>query len=84
VDQHFCIRGLIASGTCLSRLPDWRPFFYVLSEELDVMLVKASDVRAMPGRKSDVSDADGWLTSLRTVWCGRRSSRRRISVSSAT
>ena len=30
------------------------------SEQLDVMLVKASDVRAMPGRKSDVSDAEWW------------------------
>jgi len=41
----------------------WRPFFYVLAEELDVILVKASDVKAMPGRKSDVSDAE-WLADL--------------------
>jgi transposase len=32
----------------------WRPVFYVLSEQLDVILVKASDVKAIPGRKSDV------------------------------
>jgi transposase len=41
----------------------WRPVFYVLAEQLDVILVKASDVKAMPGRKSDVSDAE-WLADL--------------------
>jgi transposase len=41
----------------------WRPVFYVLSEQLDVILVKASDVKAIPGRKSDVSDAE-WLADL--------------------
>jgi transposase len=41
----------------------WRPFFYVLSEALPVMLVKASDVKGMPGRKTDVSDAE-WLADL--------------------
>jgi transposase len=41
----------------------WRPFFYVLAEGLDVILVKASDVKAIPGRKSDVSDSE-WLADL--------------------
>jgi transposase len=41
----------------------WRPLFYVLAEGLDVILVKASDVKAIPGRKSDVSDAE-WLADL--------------------
>ena len=41
----------------------WRPFFYVLAEQLDVVLVKASDVKAVPGRKSDVTDAE-WLADL--------------------
>lgn len=41
----------------------WRPFFYVLSEALPVMLVRASDVKGMPGRKTDVSDAE-WLADL--------------------
>jgi len=41
----------------------WRPVFYVLAEQLEVMLVKASDVKAIPGRKSDVSDAE-WLADL--------------------
>lgn len=41
----------------------WRPFYYVLSEEIPTRLVKASDVKAMPGRKTDVSDAE-WLADL--------------------
>lgn len=41
----------------------WRPFFYVLAEQLEVWLVKASDVKAIPGRKTDVSDAE-WLADL--------------------
>jgi len=41
----------------------WRPFFYVLAEQLNVILVRASDVRALPGRKSDVSDSE-WLADL--------------------
>jgi transposase len=58
---------LVADGVDLVVLEStsdyWRPFFYVLSEQLDVMFVKSSDVRAMPGRKSDVSDAE-WLADL--------------------
>jgi transposase len=41
----------------------WRPVFYVLSEQLNVILVKASDVKAIPGHKSDVSDSE-WLADL--------------------
>ena len=41
----------------------WRPVFYVLGEQLDVVLVQASAVKAIPGRKSDVSDAE-WLADL--------------------
>jgi transposase len=41
----------------------WRPFFFGLTETLDVELVNARQVKHMPGRKSDVSDA-GWLAEL--------------------
>jgi Transposase len=44
-------------------LPDWKPFYYLLEDELDVMLVNARALRNMPGRKSDVSDA-AWLADL--------------------
>ena len=41
----------------------WKPYFYLLEDTLEVMLVNAHDVRNMPGRKSDVSDA-AWLADL--------------------
>lgn len=41
----------------------WKPFYYLLEDGLDVMLVNARSVRNMPGRKSDVSDA-AWLADL--------------------
>jgi transposase len=41
----------------------WKPFYYLLDEELDVVLVNAAAVRNLPGRKTDVSDA-AWLADL--------------------
>jgi transposase len=41
----------------------WKPFYYLLDDELDMMLVNASRVPNAPGRKTDVSDA-GWLADL--------------------
>jgi transposase len=35
----------------------WKPFYYLLDDELGMMLVNASRVRNVPGRKTDVSDA---------------------------
>ena len=42
---------------------DWRPFDYLLEEHFEVMLVNARDVKNVPDRKSDVSDA-AWLADL--------------------
>lgn len=41
----------------------WRPFYYLLEGDFEVMLVNAREVRNVPGRKSDVSDA-AWLADL--------------------
>jgi transposase len=41
----------------------WRPPFYLLEGDLQVELVNAKQVKAMPGRKSDVADAV-WLCQL--------------------
>lgn len=41
----------------------WKPFYFVLSESLNVMLVNAKQAKNIPGRKSDVSDAR-WLAEL--------------------
>ena len=43
----------------------WKPFYYLLDDELDTMLVNASRVRNVPGRKTDL------LTELpRGLRCG--------------
>ena len=41
----------------------WKPFYFLLEDALNVMLVNARHVKNMPGRKSDVSDAV-WLADL--------------------
>lgn len=41
----------------------WKPFYYLLVEDLDVILVNARQVKNLPGRKTDVSDA-AWLAQL--------------------
>jgi transposase len=41
----------------------WKPFYYLLEDELNVMLVNAKAARNVPGRKTDVSDA-AWLADL--------------------
>ena len=41
----------------------WRPFYYLLEDHMQVMLVNARDVKNVPGRKTDVSDAT-WLADL--------------------
>jgi transposase len=41
----------------------WKPFYYLLEEQLAVVLVNAKAARNVPGRKTDVSDA-AWLADL--------------------
>jgi len=41
----------------------WKPYYYVLVEDLNVILVNARQVKNLPGRKTDVSDA-AWLAQL--------------------
>ncbi|MDX2814245.1 IS110 family transposase [Streptomyces sp. PA03-5A] len=41
----------------------WKPYYYVLAEDLNVVLVNARQVKNLPGRKTDVSDA-AWLAQL--------------------
>ena len=41
----------------------WKPFYFLLTESLNVQLVNAKAARNIPGRKSDVSDAM-WLAEL--------------------
>jgi transposase len=41
----------------------WRGTFYLLEDELNVMLVNAAHAKGLPGRKTDVADA-AWLCQL--------------------
>ena len=44
-------------------LPDWRGAFYLLEDDLDVILVNAAHAKGLPGRKTDVCDAS-WLCQM--------------------
>lgn len=41
----------------------WKPFYYGLENRLNLMLVNARHAKNLPGRKTDISDAQ-WLTEL--------------------
>jgi transposase len=41
----------------------WRPIFNILEGNFDVLLVNAQHIKAVPGRKTDVKDAE-WIADL--------------------
>jgi transposase len=41
----------------------WRPIFNILEGHLEVMVVNAQHIKAVPGRKTDVKDAE-WIADL--------------------
>jgi transposase len=41
----------------------WKPVFNILEASFEVMLVNAQDIKAVPGRKTDVKDAQ-WIAQL--------------------
>ena len=41
----------------------WKPVFYCLEEVMEVWLLNAAHMKAVPGRKSDVRDAE-WIAQL--------------------
>lgn len=44
-------------------LPDWKPIFYLLEEDLECWLLNARHMKAVPGRKTEVKDAQ-WIAQL--------------------
>jgi transposase len=49
----------------------WKPVFNILEAFLEVILVNAHDVKAVPGRKTDVRDCrapTGWVGRLAASW----------------
>ena len=45
-------------------LPDWKPFYYLLEDALNVMLVNSRDARNRPSRKTDLLTDAAWLADL--------------------
>jgi len=41
----------------------WKPVFYALEEHMQVLLLNAAHMKAVPGRKTDVRDAE-WIAQL--------------------
>src|SRR5215213_6290175 len=41
----------------------WKPFYYLLEDHLALTLVNAREAKTVPGRKTDVADAE-WLADL--------------------
>lgn len=50
----------------------WKPVFNVLSTQLDVWIVNARDLQQVPGRKTDVKDAE-WIAQLMRFGLRKRS-----------
>ena len=58
IEEHISLVVMEATGDY------WKPFYYLLEDAgFQVMLVNARQVKKLPGRKSDVSDAT-WLAQL--------------------
>jgi transposase len=41
----------------------WKPLFHLLEDEFEIVLVNAQHMKAVPGRKTDVKDAE-WIADL--------------------
>ena len=69
---------LIGQGvTCVvieSTAAYWKPFYFLLDDALNVMLVNARHARNVPGRKTSPT-LSGWPSWVLMGWCGPRSCR---------
>ena len=58
---------LVEAGVTIAAMEStstyWKPPFYCLEEVMDVWLLNAAHMKAVPGRKSDVGDAE-WIAQL--------------------
>ena len=62
----------------------WKPLYYLLEDDFEVLLVNAAHVKHVPGRKTDTIDAAWRRSCWPTACCGRVSCRPRRSGSCAT
>lgn len=61
VEQRVSVAGMESTSTY------WKPAFYALEADMDCWLLNAQHLKAVPGRKTDVRDAE-WIAQL--VECG--------------
>jgi transposase len=58
---------LLENGVTLAAMEStatyWKPVFYCLEEHMETWLLNAAHIKAVPGRKSDVRDAE-WIARL--------------------
>lgn len=57
VEQRVTVVGMEATGAY------WKPVFYLLEHDMDCWLLNARHMKAVPGRKTDVKDAE-WIAEL--------------------
>jgi transposase len=57
LDQQVTVVGMEATGAY------WKPVFYLLEHDLECWLLNAHHMKAVPGRKTDVKDAE-WIAKL--------------------
>jgi transposase len=57
VEQRVSLVGMESTGVY------WKPVFYLLEDTLECWLINPQHVKKVPGRKSDVSDAE-WIARL--------------------
>jgi hypothetical protein len=65
------MRDWLAEGVTIAAMEStstyWKPPFYCLEEVMEVWLLNAAHIKAVPGRKTDVRDAE-WIAQL--LECG--------------
>src|SRR5579884_2301271 len=57
LDHHVQVVGMEATGAY------WKPVFYLLEHDMECWLLNARHMKAVPGRKTDVKDAE-WICQL--------------------
>jgi transposase len=64
---HIMRDWLVEAGVTIAAMEStstyWKPAFYCLEEVMEVWLLNAAHMKAVPGRKSDVRDAE-WIAQL--------------------
>jgi transposase len=61
--RDYLVAALVSAVVIESSGDYWKPFYYLLEADLNLVLVNAREAKTVPGRKTDVADA-AWLADL--------------------